>query len=195
LAYKFFEKEYNLSPEEISRPAFQDWLHRIERSVVRPGGTMTHSTGTLMDNMVLRGPSQYDCVLVYENLAIGYLKAATESWGPVVVDYPEPNIWNEHPYYILDVPWDDARQRAAAGAFLKYLMSEPIQHRAIEHGFRPGNRTLTIRNPDSPFVRFAKRGVRIEPPRMCEPPSRDVVHELLSTYGHGEGRTAPHDRP
>ncbi len=109
MAYGFLGKDYNLSHDDIARPAFQDWLRRFERDVVRPGGSLTHSTGSLMREMVLRGPSQYDCVFVYENLAVGYLDAARDRWGPLVVDYPEPNMWNEHPYYILDVPWSDSR--------------------------------------------------------------------------------------
>ena len=67
-----------------------------------------------MQEMVLRGRSQYDCLLIYENLAIAYLGAARDRWGELQVDYPEPNIWNEHPFYILDVPWSDSRKRAAA---------------------------------------------------------------------------------
>ena len=86
-----------------------------------------------MEEMVLRGPSQYDCLFVYENLAIDYMEAAIERWGTegeFYVAYPDPNVWNEHPYYILDVPWSDDRQREAAADFLKFLMSEPIQRRA-----------------------------------------------------------------
>ena len=71
-----------------------------------------------MREMVLRGPSQYDCLLIYENLAIDYLEAARDRWGELHVDYPEPNMWNEHPYYILDVPWSDPAQRAAAAEYL-----------------------------------------------------------------------------
>jgi Ca-activated chloride channel family protein len=180
MAYGFFGKDYDLSRDEIARPEFQEWLRRFERGVVRPGGTLTHSTGSLMREMVQRGPSQYDAVFVYENLAIGYLDAARDRWGQLVVDYPEPNMWNEHPYYILDVPWSDARQREAAGAFLKFLMSEPIQRRALEHGFRPGNTSVSVRNPDSPLVRHANRGLQIELPRMGDPPTNEVVRELLA---------------
>jgi Ca-activated chloride channel family protein len=179
MAYGFLDKEYNLSHDEIARPAFQDWLRRFERGVVRPGGSLTHSTGNLMREMVNRGPSQYDCVFVYENLAVGYLDAARDRWGQLVVDYPEPNMWNEHPYFILDVPWSDSRQREAAGAFLKFLMSEPIQRRALEHGFRPGNTSVSVRLADSPLVRHARQGLRIELPRMCDPPTGEVVRELL----------------
>ncbi len=140
LAYQFSHKEHSLSGPDVEQPAFQAWLERFERGVARPGGSLNHSTGTLMREMVLRGPSQYDCLLIYENLAIDYLGAAKDRWGELHVDYPEPNIWNEHPYYILDVPWSDARQRAAAAGFLKFLMSEPIQKRAARAWF-PGRQS------------------------------------------------------
>ena len=129
-------------------------------------------------------------MLVYENLAIDYLDAARDRWGELEVDYPEPNIWNEHPYYILDVPWSDARQRAAAGEFLRFLMSEPIQRRALEHGFRPGNPAVSLRLPDSPLVRLAGRGLRIDLPRMCEPPTSEVVRDLLDASRRAEGPSA-----
>jgi hypothetical protein len=187
MAYEFAGKEYNLTHQEIARPEFLDRVRRFEQGVVRPGGALTHSTGNLMREMVNRGPSQYDCVLVYENLAIGYLDAARDRWGPLVVDYPEPNMWNDHPYYILDVPWSDARQRAAAVAFLRFLMSEPIQRRALEHGFRPGNTGVSLRMPDSPLLRHAREGLRIELPRMCEPPTNEVVRDLLAASRQAAG--------
>jgi len=175
-------KERNLSHGDVAQPGFQEWLRGFEQGVTRPGGSLTSSTGTLMREMVLRGPSQYDCLLVYENLAIDYLEAARDHWGELQVDYPEPNIWNEHPYYILDVPWSGAQQRAAAGEFLKFLMSAPIQERALEHGFRPGNPAVSVRFPESPFIRNTKLGVRIDLPRTCEPPKHEVVKVLLELF-------------
>ena len=59
-------------------------------------------------------------------------------------------------------------------------MSEPIQKRALDHGFRPGNPAVSVRFPESPLIRHANRGLRIELPRMCEPPRNDVVQELLA---------------
>jgi hypothetical protein len=189
MAYEFLGKDYNLSSAEVARPEFLDRVRRFERGVVRPGGTLTHSTGDLMREMVNRGPSQYDGVLVYENLAIDNLDAARDRWGEVVVDYPEPNMWNDHPYYILDVPWSDSRQRAAADAFRRFLMSESIQRRALEHGFRPGSTAVSPRFPDSPLVRHARHGLRIELPRMCEPPSDDVVRQLVDATRGDAGRS------
>jgi ABC-type sulfate transport system substrate-binding protein len=132
--------------------------------------------------MVLRGPSQYDCLLLYENLAIDYLAEARDRWGELQVIYPEPSMWNENPYYILDVPWSDERHRAAAEEFLAYLMTEPIQQRALEHGFRPGDPSVPIRSAGSPLVRHEASGLRIDLPRMCDPPKADVLDSLLSSF-------------
>ena len=108
MAYEFSGKERGLTLSDITRPDFQTWLQEFEQGIARPGGGLTHSTGTLMREMVLRGPSQYDALMLYENLAIEYLDAARDRWGELQVVYPEPNLWNEHPYYILDVPWSTA---------------------------------------------------------------------------------------
>ena len=182
IAYEFFKKESSLTHADVAQAGFQEWLRAFEKGVARPGGSLTSSTGTLMREMVLFGPSQYDCLLIYENLAIDYLDAARDRFGELQVEYPEPNIWNEHPYYILDVPWSDARQRAAAGEFLKFLMSKPIQEHALTHGFRPGNPAVSLRFADSPFIRNSKQGLKIDLPRMCEPPRSEVVLDLLDSF-------------
>ena len=181
MAYEFSKKERSLTHEDVAQPGFQRWLYAFEKGVARPGGSLTSSTGTLMREMVLRGPSQYDCLLIYENLAIDYLDAARDRWGELHVDYPEPNIWNENPYYILDVPWSSQRQREAAGELLKFLMSETIQKRALEHGFRPGNPSVPVRFPESPLIRHVRQGLKTDLPRMCEPPKDEVMQELLGS--------------
>jgi Ca-activated chloride channel family protein len=186
LAYEVSKKERDLSMGDLDRAGFSRWLRGFEHDVARPGGSLTHSTGTLMREMVLRGPSQYDCILIYENLAIDYLEAARDRWGELHVDYPDPNLWNEHPYYILDVPWSEPAHREAAAEYLKFLMGEAMQRRALEHGFRPGNPEVSVRFAESPLIRHAARGIRIELPRMCEPPRAEVVKGLLAAYGRIE---------
>lgn len=186
MAYEYSAKERGLSVSDVTRPDFQAWLKAFEQSVARPSGSLTHSTGTLMREMVLRGPSQYDGLILYENLAIDYLEAARDRWGELRVDYPEPNLWNEHPYYILDVPWSSPEQRAAAAEFLKYLMSEPVQREALKHGFRPGNPAVPVREAGSPLVQHEAHGIKLELPRMAEPPTADVVNDLLAEFRRTE---------
>jgi hypothetical protein len=80
------------------------------------------------------------------------------------------------------VPWSDDRQRKAAADFLKFLMSEPVQRRALEHGFRPGNPAVPVNAPDSPLVRNQKHGLKINIPAICEPPSAVVTTNLLGSF-------------
>jgi ABC-type sulfate transport system substrate-binding protein len=135
-----------------------------------------------MKEMVLRGPSQYDCLMVYENLAIDYLDDARKRWGELQVVYPAENVWNEHPYYIINAPWSAPEQREAARRFLDFLLSEPIQRAALNHGFRPGNPAVGVRFPESPLVRYAAQGLAIDLPRVCEPPRADIVYDLIASF-------------
>jgi hypothetical protein len=182
MAYEFSGKERGLSSSDVTAPEFQTWFRGLELALARHGGGLTHSTGTLMREMVLRGPSQYDCLVLYENLAVDNLEKARNRWGDLHVSYPEPNLWNEHPYYILDVPWSGPAERIAAERFLEFLLSERIQRQALEHGFRPGNPSVPVRAADSPLVRAESSGVRLDVPRMAEPPSAEVVDSLLAVY-------------
>jgi serine/threonine-protein kinase len=182
MAYEFAHKERGLTTADVTQAPFQAWLQEFERGVVRPGGSLSNSTGNLMREMVLRGPSQYDGLMVYENLAIDYLEAARQRWGDLQVTYPVPNLWNEHPYYILDVPWSTPAQRAAARQFLEFLTSEAVQRRALEHGFRPGNPVVPVRFADSPLVRHAAQGLTIDLPRVYEPPRAEVLNDLIASF-------------
>jgi Ca-activated chloride channel family protein len=182
MAYEFAGKGRGLTLSDITRSEFQATFQQFERGVTRHGASLTESTGTLMEEMVLRGPSEYDCLVLYENLAIDFMETAERNWGELRVAYPDPNLWNEHPYYILDVPWSDRRHQDAAATFLKFLMSEPVQRQALKHGFRPGSPSVSARTPDSPIARMEKYGIRLEVPRMAEPPRAEVVTDLLSAY-------------
>jgi hypothetical protein len=184
MAYEFAGKKRGLTVQDVGEERFQDWLRSFERGMTRQGGSLNHSTGTLMDEMVLRGQSQYDGLVVYENLVIEYMQTAIQRWGTEAefyVVYPDHNVWNENPYYILDVPWSDDRQKKVAADFLKFLMSEPVQRRALEHGFRPGNSSVAVNTAESPLVKYQKYGFRLNLPVMCEPPSAEVTMNLLAS--------------
>ena len=186
MAYQFAKKEYNLSHSDVTQPGFQEWLRGFEKGVARPGGSLTSSTGTLMREMVLRGPSQYDCLLIYENLAIDYLDAARDRWGELRWTIPSRTSGTS----ILTTSWTSPgairRQRAAAGEFLKFLMSAPIQERRWSTAFGLATRRSPLRFPESPFILNSRHGVRIDLPRMCEPPKDEVVQDLLDSFGRIE---------
>ena len=175
MAYDYHDKERGLTLTDILDASFQTWLVDLESSVV----DLSNSTGNLMRDMVLKGPSTYDAVLVYESVAIDYLKNAEGRWGQLRVTYPAKNLWSDHPYYILNTSWSEKKHRQAAELFLRMLMSETCQKAALTHGFRPGNPAVPILFPESPFVMYQKYGLRAELPSVCELPKAEVIHNLL----------------
>jgi len=149
---------------------------------------LSNSTGNMMRDMVLRGPSTYDGLFVYESVVIDYLKSAEGRWGELRVTYPVRNMWNDNPYYVLDVPWSSPAQRQAAERFLQFLMSVPAQQRSLDHGFRPGNPDVPVNTPGSPFVAYQRFGLRPEIGEICEPPAPEVLSNLLASWQRQRGR-------
>ena len=183
LAYDFTGKDRALTLEDIQSPAFQQWMTGFERGV----NGLSNSTGNMMKEMVLKGPSSFDGLCVYENVAIDYLRNAEGRWGELHVAYPEHNLWNDNPYYILNASWSSPEQRRAAGAFLDFLLSTRVQQEALVHGFRPANTDVAVRFPESPFVKNARYGVRVDPPVQAEAPSAEVLNNLLAIWQRTRG--------
>lgn len=183
MGYDFHGKGKNLGGADITEEAFQDWVRSIERALSGAASGLTDSTGTLMNSMVQRGPSTYDVIFVYENVAIDRLKQAEGRWGDLRVVYPRYNMWNDNPYYVLEVPWSSAAQRQGARAFCDFLLSEPVQREAMAHGFRPANVQVPTNGPDSPFIKYGSAGIRADVPGLfCDPPKADVIDNLLLAW-------------
>ena len=183
MAYDHTKKDRGLSLKDILDPGFQGWMTGFERGV----SGLSNSTGNMMKEMVLKGPSSYDGVCVYENVAIDYLKNAEGRWGELRVAYPAHNLWSDNPYYILNAAWSNPAQRQAAGKFLDFLLSAPIQTEALTHGFRPANPDVPVRFPESPLVRYAHDGLRADAPVQGEPPKAEVINNLLAIWQRTRG--------
>ena len=177
-AYSYQKKTRDLQLKDVVDVGFQNWLQSFERGV----SGLSNSTGNMMKEMVLKGPSSYDGLFVYESVVIDYLKNAEGRWGQLRVIYPEYNSWNDNPYYIIDATWSSKDQRKAAQTFLEFLLSENIQKESLTHGFRPANPTVPVKFPDSPFVKYADYGVRVDLSKICEPPKAEVVSNLLQSW-------------
>ena len=185
LAYDYHDKSRDLAMSNILDLKFQQFLQGLERGV----SGLSASTGTMMKDMVLKGPGSYDAVFVYESVAIDFLKNAEGRWGSLRVVYPKYNLWNDNPYCVIDAEWSSPAQRAAADTFLRYLMSEPVQRQSLAHGFRPGNPEVPVRFPESPFTAYEKYGLRMDlPGTVCQTPGGDVIHNLLAGWERTQGR-------
>jgi len=177
-AYSYTGKTRDLTLKDIVNVGFQEWLEKLERGVAG----MSDSTGNMMREMVLKGPSSFDCLFVYESVAIDYLKNAEGRWGRLRVVYPEYNAWNDNPYYIVNAAWSSSDQRKAAGAFLDFLLSERIQKESLTHGFRPGNPNVPVRFQGSPFSDYVAYGIQDALGKMCDAPKGEVLNNLLTSW-------------
>lgn len=80
MAYDYNDKTRDLTLKDLLNVGFQDWMMEVERGV----SGMSDSTGTMMREMVLKGPSSFDAVFVYESVAIDFLKSAEGRWGSFI---------------------------------------------------------------------------------------------------------------
>ena len=184
MAYDFTGKTRDLTLKDILDPKFQEWMTAIENAVTG----MSSSTGNMMKEMVLKGPSSYDSLFVYESVAIDFMKNAEGRWGELRVSYPKRNLWNDNPYYVLDVPWSTARHRKVAEQFLTFLLSASIQQKAIAHGFRPANPQVPVRSTGSPFVDYEKYGIQQDIGQTCDLPRSEVINNLLQIWQRSRQR-------
>jgi hypothetical protein len=178
LAYEFYGKTSGLTVSDIMQPEFQDHLSTFATAV----NNVSNSTGNMMREMTLKGPTNCDAAIVYESVAIEYIERAEGRWDRLQIIYPRQNLWNDNPYCILNTKWTSPETQQAAETFLKFLLSEPAQLKALDFGFRPANASVSIKGPDSPFTKYVDNGISIDLPEMCEVPSRDVMENLLQSW-------------
>ena len=183
MAYGFHKKQRALELKDILNFEFQGWMNSIESGI----GKFSNSTGNLMREMVLKGPSSYDALFVYESVVIDYLKNAEGRWGSLRIVYPQWNMWNENPYYIIRAQWTSAEQQKAAESFLGFLFSEQIQRKSLIHGFRPGNPAVPIRFQGSPFLQYQQFGLKTDIGTVCDPPKSEVINNLLASWQRTQG--------
>ncbi len=143
-----------------------------------PRAELAPSTAALTRAMLQRGPSAYDAILTFESLAIESIRAAADRWGPLSVQYPAANLWVDHPYCVLDVPWSGDDARRGARAFLQFLQDERAQRQALRFGLRPSHPAVALDADGSPFRQLAQHGVRVSVEGACEPPVSAVVVAL-----------------
>ena len=67
---------------------------------------------------------------------------------PLVAIYPkEGTLFSDNPFFILDAPWVDADEKAAAKAFENFVQLPANQQKVLTFGFRPGNPAVAVGAP------------------------------------------------
>ncbi len=177
MAYDYAGVVRDVKPAQIMDAGFLTWLETMAKNTSHD----EKSTGTLMNAMLQRGPSEFSGVVTYEHLALDNLKVAEGRWGKIKVVYPTRSAWNDNPYYVLDVPWSNQEQKDAAELFRDFLLSVKAQQVARdEYLFRPASLELPILDEKSAFTKL-QDVVKIDVTAI-RAPSAEVLNQLLQVW-------------
>lgn len=182
LAYAYHNKSQGLTLGDIDDPGFKKWLGEIEQGVT----DFPESTDTLFNSFLLKGASAYDVAVVYESQIVGDLNRIQ---GRMRVLYPPATTWSDHPFVVLQAPWNSAEQQAAARMFRDFLLGEPAQRLARQYGFRPANANVRLDEtaPDNPFSAAGQYGVQLTTAGVVAAPAPEILDELRSIWKQVRG--------
>jgi ABC-type Fe3+ transport system substrate-binding protein len=176
-AYDYHDLFRGVKNKHIMDEGFLTWMEALTEGV----NADEESTGKLMKAMLQRGPSSYNAVMVYENLALSNLDTAEGRWGKIKIVYPSRSVWNDNPYYIIDAPWSTEAHKTAAQLFQNFLLSEAAQREARDkYLFRPANVDVPIMGDNSAFDKL-KDVVSVDVPSI-QRPSGEVLENLINVW-------------
>ena len=179
MAFSHFQKT-TLEVQDLLNADFQAFIVRLEKGVP----AFAASSGQFMKDMILYGPSKFDLVVTYENLAIEQIPNAQGRWGNLRIYYPEHTMWSSNPAAVLKADWVTPAQAAAGKTLLEFLRSRPMQERAVRFGFRPADPSVPVITPggDNPFNTAQAFGVKVELPPAIDAPPGPVVRNLMEMW-------------
>jgi Ca-activated chloride channel family protein len=165
-----------LTMDLVQDPEVQAGVRRIE-SLVKHYSSRT----TEFKEYIAQGPEYLDFVALEENdlIFINQGKTAYKPPEKLVALYPkEGTFWHEHPFAIPNADWVTEEQRAAAKLFTEYVVSETVQRKVLENGFRPVNAAVPIGYPI-----VAELGVDPnQPATVLNVPDPDVIAAVQASW-------------
>lgn len=164
------------------------WLRRCEAGLDSPPKNAQVLTSAIFS----LGPEVYDGVVTYEHLALPFLDRVDvhgDALHKLVIVYSEPMLLAGHPAVVFD---DRPERQEVARRWLRFLLSQPMQEKAIEWGFRPVNPAVTLSGYDveqNRFLRLRRYGVLIQPSWQEAPRiSGHTIQELMALWAEATGR-------
>jgi ABC-type molybdate transport system substrate-binding protein len=178
MTYGYFGKTSGLTSSDIlTNQSYQDWFLHTESTISQ----FEHSTGPLMEKMIVYGPSTFDFVTVYESTAIEQAENAVGRYGELRVYYPPALLWSDHPFCVINADWVTPQKATAAKVFIDYLTSQSAQTTALmKYGYRPADPSIDLEQPGSPFDLYAANGFRANLNHLpeVEIPAGNVLNTL-----------------
>jgi hypothetical protein len=179
-AGEYYDKP-NISVEDVTNPDFQKWLKELMSSVTSISGASAYTA----EDFALLGYSVGDGGQMLESDLLANMAGIATRWqDPLVVRYPKYVTWFDFPFSVWIGPETSAAEKNAALDFEKYLLSKPVQEKAVTYGLRPVNADVSVDRPDSPFTRWKDAGITpvVQRTSAMRSPDRDVLQALLRWF-------------
>ncbi|MBS3783732.1 MAG: substrate-binding domain-containing protein [Anaerolineae bacterium] len=172
----------DISVDDVTDPAFQDWLGELMGAVTDVSSASAYTA----EDFALFGYSVGDGGQLLESDLLQNMQGILTRWeDPLVLYYPDYVTWFDFPFTVWIGPETSALEKNAALAFQEHLLSEEQQKQALAYGLRPANPEVAVdADPDSLFVKWDDRGVEPVVPRAdaMRSPNRDVLLALLRWF-------------
>lgn len=179
-AGEYYDKP-NISVEDVTKPEFQKWLKELMGSVTAISGASAYTA----EDFALLGYSVGDGGQMLESDLLANMGGIATRWqDPLAVRYPKYVTWFDFPFSVWIGPETSAAEKNAALDFQKYLLSKPVQEKAVTYGLRPVNAEVSVDRPDSPFTRWKDAGITpvVQRTSAMRSPDRDVLQALLRWF-------------
>jgi Ca-activated chloride channel homolog len=128
-------KKEGLTEHDVAASEARRVVRDIERSIVHYGDT----TLFIADQMRKEGPGYASAVAMEEVTLLDFNRNRGSQPRLVALYPPEGTFYSDNPFIVLDAPWVNARQRAGAEAFGRFLSEEISPELAARSGFRPAD--------------------------------------------------------
>lgn len=174
-----YYEQTRISVEDVTDPAFQEWLGELMGAVTNYSGAYS------VEDLALFGYSMGDGGQLLESDLLVNMAGIQTRWDdPLVIEYPQYLTWFDFPFSVWMGPETSAQQKNAALVFQEYLLSVEQQEKALARGLRPANLSVPLDGPNSLFVRWQEQGAMTQLPRFTRmrDPDREVLLALLRWY-------------
>jgi Ca-activated chloride channel family protein len=185
-------KQSDLTLEDVNRPDVDAFMRGVESAVVHYGDiTPTFLNNLYRNDRAGTGLTYVSAVAVEEKSIIDYNRGNPDGIldpgeqprpprVPLVAVYPKDGtLFSDSPFYVLDAPWVEPAQKAAARLFETFVQRPENQRNVLQFGFRPGNPAVTVGDP---IVR--SNGVDPDQPKTTlGVPAPEVLTKLLDKWG------------
>ncbi|NJL84697.1 MAG: VWA domain-containing protein, partial [Chloroflexaceae bacterium] len=166
------QRPENLTAADVQK--YQDQVRAIQSKITRYG----ISTGSLAKSMAKNGPFWASVGSVYEASVIEANTQAQSGQTRYVAVYPQATFSSNIRGILPGGPWVSDAEKAAAKAFIDFMLQPETQQVAANLGLRPGVPGVALGSKFSPQF-----GVQSEPRYdSYRPPQPDVVAAMLTSW-------------